>query len=243
MPFSAVWIRYSRVRVARLGSVTLNPPTSPTASVQPSNRSGWLSTRHRAPVTPAGLLVGDERDDHVARRPRHRCAPHCRTTTAASRPCPSCRPRRGPRRSRPGSRRRTGRPSSRRGRPGRRRGGRAAAAPAATGRSPSIRRDHGGPARLRLVQPGLDPDLVELPATYSAAARSPGPELVAVVGRVDPDQVAAELHDLVLGVRRSMSYLSYHSGPGWDASPPGRVKLRRAHRSGWRNGRRASLRC
>ena len=33
-------------------SVTLNPPTSLIASVQPSNSSGWLSTRNRAPLTP-----------------------------------------------------------------------------------------------------------------------------------------------------------------------------------------------
>ena len=52
MPFSAVWIGYIRTSVpARLGSVTLNPPTSLTASVQPSNSSEWLSTRNRAPDT------------------------------------------------------------------------------------------------------------------------------------------------------------------------------------------------
>ena len=45
MPFSAIWTTYRR----RPASVTLNPPTSPIASLTPSNRSGWLSTSHRAP--------------------------------------------------------------------------------------------------------------------------------------------------------------------------------------------------
>ncbi len=46
MPFWAVSIRYSR-RFSL--TVKENPPTSPMASVTPSKRSRWLSTRYRAP--------------------------------------------------------------------------------------------------------------------------------------------------------------------------------------------------
>ncbi len=49
MPFCAVSTRYSR---SCSFTVNENPPTSPIASVTPSNRSRWLSTRCRAPYTP-----------------------------------------------------------------------------------------------------------------------------------------------------------------------------------------------
>ncbi len=47
-PFSAVCTAYSRWPP----TVTLNPPTSPIASVTPSKKSGCCSTRNRAPQFP-----------------------------------------------------------------------------------------------------------------------------------------------------------------------------------------------
>ena len=53
MPFSAVSIRYSlRSPPSRRGTVSEKPPTSPTASVMPSKRSGRFSTSHLAPYFP-----------------------------------------------------------------------------------------------------------------------------------------------------------------------------------------------
>ena len=52
-PFSAVSMRYSRRSPpSRVGTVSEKPPTSPIASVTPSNRSGRLSTSHCAPYLP-----------------------------------------------------------------------------------------------------------------------------------------------------------------------------------------------
>ena len=53
MPFSAVSMRYSRLSPpSRRGTVSENPPTSPIASVTPSNRSGRFSTSHWQPYLP-----------------------------------------------------------------------------------------------------------------------------------------------------------------------------------------------
>ena len=82
---------------------------------------------------PTRLLVGDEREDEVARR-HHAVAPErAGRPRSSSRPCPSCRPHRGPTRSRPAPRRRTGAPTTPKVRRARRRGARARAAPHARG--------------------------------------------------------------------------------------------------------------
>ncbi|SHV81169.1 Uncharacterised protein [Mycobacteroides abscessus subsp. abscessus] len=53
MPFSAVSSRYRRRSPpSRRGTVSEKPPTSPMASVMPSNRSGRLSTSHCEPHLP-----------------------------------------------------------------------------------------------------------------------------------------------------------------------------------------------
>ena len=53
MPFSAVSIEVEAlVAAVRCGTVSENPPTSPIASVTPSNRSGRFSTSHFAPYLP-----------------------------------------------------------------------------------------------------------------------------------------------------------------------------------------------
>ena len=102
------------------------------------------------PLDAAGLLVGEERDDQVARRLGAGRGRGGARWPGSSRPCPSCRPRRGPRRSRRAPRRRTGRPASRRRSPG------------TTSRWPCTHRrravavlalepdDHAGPARVAL---------------------------------------------------------------------------------------------
>ena len=165
-----------------------------------SSCSRCSSTSTWAPCVPAGLLVGGEaeHDRPLGHARRRGCAPA--PPRAASRRSPSCRPRRGPRGSRPGSRRRTGRPASPRRPPGRRRGGRAAAArPRRPGVPPhcaTTRR----PARLELEELGLDADLVEQRGDVLGRLPLPRPGLVAVVGGVDPDQVAAQLDDLAGGV-------------------------------------------
>ena len=49
IPFSAICTKYAR----RPSAISwLNPPASPIDSVQPSNRSGWVSTSHPAPSRP-----------------------------------------------------------------------------------------------------------------------------------------------------------------------------------------------
>src|SRR5665811_2457674 len=67
IPFSAVCSRYARVGspVFLAGTVTLNPPTSLTASLTPSNTSGWLSTTQWLPSTPPACLLytSDAADD------------------------------------------------------------------------------------------------------------------------------------------------------------------------------------
>ena len=88
----------------------------------------------------------------------------------------------------------------------------------AAGSSPSIRATTTGPPVGRLEDLRLEPDLGSFAATYSAAARSPGPRAVAVVGRVDADQVAAEVDDLVL--RRSVR----RCGGSGTVPPRGRVR-------------------
>ncbi|COW09707.1 Uncharacterised protein [Mycobacterium tuberculosis] len=53
MPFSAVSIRYRRRSPPSCrGTVSEKPPTSPIASVMPSNRSGLLSTSQCDPYLP-----------------------------------------------------------------------------------------------------------------------------------------------------------------------------------------------
>ena len=63
--------------------------------------------------------------------------------------------------------------------------------------------DQARPAGCALEQLGSRPTSASRPATCSAAARSPGPRVVAVVRRVDPDEVAADLDDLVLRRRHT----------------------------------------
>ena len=123
-------------------------------------------------LDPAGLLVGEEREHHVPRRPLPGRAAHCRTTASSHRvhvlhvdraaaPDAAVPDLPGERVHRP--LRRVGRDDVEVAVQQQRRPDRVGAL------DPG---DHAGPARLRLVQPGRDPDLVSLPATYSAAARS-----------------------------------------------------------------------
>ena len=87
----------------------------------------------------ARLLVRDEGEDDVARRHDAVAARSGGRPRSSSRPCPSCRPRRGPRRSRPAPHRRTGAPTTPTARPAPRRGARARAARRDSGSAPRSR--------------------------------------------------------------------------------------------------------
>ena len=230
-----------------------NPPTSLIASVQPSNRSGCSCDQ----VLGARACRRPPRRRRTRARRRaaagRRCAPSRARATAPSRPCPSCRPRRGPRRSRRAPRRRTGARSTPRRRRGRRRGGRAPAAPGARGPGP-------GSARPALARPGSDSWITELDADLVELARDPlrGRPLalarggVAGVGGVDADEVGAAARRPPTGHRRGAVRgsrpwrRSCHRAapdPGSASAMLARGAREGAHLSGWRNGRRASLRC
>ena len=208
-----------------------------------------------AALDAAGLLVGEEgeRRCRAAAWPRVGRGRGC--WRGSSRPCPSCRPRRGPRCSRRAARPRAGRPASRRRWRGRRRGGRGCTAPAGRGPRPRA-------GRTTLVRPGSlsttvgsRPDLAQLGHDVLGGLALPRPAAVAVVGAVDPDQVAADAHDLVDGAGL-LGDLAHAPSVGADLAECGTAACYRsgsqrapetvlaAHLlSGWRNGRRASLRC
>ncbi len=123
----------------------------------------------------AGLLVGEERPRPGRAAARCPCGPGGAPPRASSRPCPSCRPRRGPTRSRRAPPPRTGRPTSRRRWPAPRRGARARRARRARGRRPGCR-------TATLTRPGSlskvcgsRPTSRSRSTTYAAACASPGP--------------------------------------------------------------------
>ena len=186
--------------------VAEKPPTSPMPSVQPSSQLRLLVDQRVRALLAAGLLVGGERQRDRAAPAGRRRAPAPVRRTRSWRRSPSCRRRRGPRRSRPGPRRRTGRPSSRAARPG------------TTSRWPCneqpVRRRWGRPsARRRRCGPGdgsnssdVDADLVQQRGHVLGRHPLPRARVVAVVGGVDPDQVAADLDDFGLGCVAPSSY-------------------------------------
>ena len=192
MPFSAVWIGYRR----------RSSPSGDAEAADLADRLGAVGEQVRVvldqPVgalAAAGLLVGDERQHDVARRPAVRFAPSRARRRGPSRPCPSCRPRRGPTRSRRGPRRRTGRRSTRTHRPGRRRDGRGSAAAAGC-----CRRRRCG--RSSDARPGSDSRIwLSMPTSSSFCGDPLGrrPLDVRRVGRVDADQVAEQVDDRVSG--------------------------------------------
>ncbi len=142
---------------------------------------GVLVGEEAGAVGGAVLLVGGEGEHDVAAGALRRSGPRRGRRRAPSRPCSSCRWRRGPRPRRRGSRRRRGARSSRRPRRAPRRGGRGRAGRRRTGR---CRRS--GPPRWRgrAPTPGCAarcPASASCSATYSAAGRSwpsPPPRLV-----------------------------------------------------------------
>ena len=149
----------------------------------------------------ARLLVGREREGDRAASAARQHAPGPGRRTGSSRRSPSCRPHRGPRCSRPAPRRRTGRSSS------------PALAAGTTSRwpcsssrsvafgSPQCATTEVRPLR-RLEQLRADPDLVEQTGDVLGSRPLTRTGAVAVVRGVDPDQVAADLHDLGLGLVR-----------------------------------------
>jgi hypothetical protein len=117
------------------------------------------------------------------------------------------------------------------------RGATVAAAPA---------RHHVGPARAALDDPALDPDLVEQRGDVLGGLALPRPVVRAVVGRVDGDQVLAELDDLTGGVVRAVCravrghlFHAVHPAPRASRSPDSSAANCLAtllqHSSGWRN--------
>ena len=210
----------------------------------PLEQVGPVLDQPLRPVRAARLLVGDEREHDVARR-HHPVPLEARgRRRASSRPCPSCRPRRGPTRSRPGPPRRTGAPTTR------------SASAGTTSRWPctsSAPRSGSAPASRQntLSRPGApDSSTLELDTRPRRASRRrtrppPAPPSscrLAGVGGVDPDELASTARRprprrraLVMRI-----FLPPGSGGGW---PDGSAILAAAPWSEWRNGRRASLRC
>ena len=212
IPFSAVWIGYIRTPSR---SVTLNPPTSLTASVQPSNSSGWLSTRNRAPLTPPASSSAT----NATTTSRGGCSPvraHCRTSDSsiASMSFMSIAPR----------------PQMKPSRSSPEKGctDHSAESAGTTSRWPcssSAGRDRSVPSirATTLARPGSDsyrrdatPTSSSLPVTHSAAARS---ELVGldVSKRINSEQSSTTSSWALV-----MSY-PYHSGPV-GSRRPGPVK-------------------
>src|SRR6478752_6589644 len=186
MPFSAASIRYIR----RPRTVVLKPPTSPTASVQPSSSSRWSSTRTCAPLWPpaSSSAVKQSTIGRAGTRPydgeQHgvevlhvdrTAAPHVAVLDLAG---------------------------ERVDLPVLRGGGYDVEVAVEQQRSPvpgrpaaPVRQDR-GPARLGLVEAGLDADLVEQRGDVLGRLPLPRAVLVAVVGGVHPDQLSTELDHL-----------------------------------------------
>ena len=100
-----------------------------------------------------------------------------------------------------------------------------------------VRHDRGPPLR-RLEQLRADPDLVEQTGDVLGSRPLPRTRVVAVVRGVDPDQVAADLHDLGLGLVRLRH--TAHLAPRQPEHSPARRDSRSA--PGLRRGARALLR-
>ena len=200
IPFSAASIRYIR----RPRTVVLKPPTSPTASVQPSNSSGWSRISTSAPLWPpaSSSAVKHSTIGRSGGRPA-RC--RARTTRQqhrvevlhvdrAAAPQVAVADLAGERVDLPVLRgRRYDVEVAVQQQPGRSPGR----------RRPSARPPTRGPARTRRCV-RLDPDLVEQPGDVLRRLPLPRSVVVAVVRGVDPDQVAADLHDLGRGVVRRL---------------------------------------
>ena len=205
----------------RSASGSEKPPTSLTASVTPSNSSGWLSTIAVRAHAPAGFLVGEERehDGRCGRRPvRSRSRTHGQDhrvhvlhVDRAAAPHAAVGHL---------GRERVVRPVLRLRRHDVEVSVQRATRRSSLGRCPSMR-------ATTVVRPGADsyergssPTSASRAATYSAAARSPGPLAVAVVGRVDPDEVSAEVDDLGSGcVMRPSCRAGIASAPGSGRGP------------------------
>ena len=170
-PFSAVWTAYIRWSPTE----TLNPPTSPIASVTPSNRSGCSCTRNLAPQLPpaSSSAVNASTTSRSGLRPsRIRFLMTARTIASMSFMSTAPRPQTQPSASSPanGSRRQSSALAGTTSRwPWMSSAGR-------LGSLPSTR-------ATRLVRFGCDsrtvgwtPTSLSRPATYSAALLSPGPE-------------------------------------------------------------------
>ena len=170
-------------------------------------------------VRAAGLLVGQEGEHQVARRRAALAAHLAHAWPAASRRSPSCRPRRGPTRSRRVTSPENGctDPLGRR-RPAPRRGGRARAARPARRRPAGVarvcgRRRWSGPGALSRIT-GSRPDLGQLGRdVLGGHPLARAGLVVAGVGGVDPDQVAAELDDLGFGSRRAGGAVAAGAAP------------------------------
>ena len=175
------------------------------ASVTPSKTSGWLVDEEVRALRAAGLLVGEEHDDEVARRhgPGAGDVPHAREDHRVHvlhvdrAPPPDApvallrregvdRPVRGVRRDD------------------------VEVAMDAQGSSLPVGAGdaHGDAhaARVALEGLGLQTHLSQLVDDVCRGLRLPRTAPVAVVRRVDPDQLPAELDDLVLGPRHGVGH-------------------------------------
>ena len=204
-PFSAVWTAYIRWSPTE----TLNPPTSPIASVTPSNRSGCSWTRNLAPQLPpaSSSAVNASTTSRSGLRPsRIRFLMTARTIASMSFMSTAPRPQTQPSASSPanGSRRQ----SSGVGRddvevPVDEEGGAAPVGPFDPG-------DEAGPLRVRLEHGGLDADLAEEARDVLGGPPLARAGVVTRVGGVDPDQVSADVDDLILGPGRRSSRSRSH---------------------------------
>ena len=275
-PFSAVWTAYIRWSPTE----TLNPPTSPIASVTPSNRSGCSCTRNLAPQLPpaSSSAVNASTTSRSGLRPsRIRFLTTARTIASMSFMSTAPRPHTHPSAISPANGSQP--PVDRVGRHDVQvtvdeEGGAAPVGAFDAG-------DQAGPLRVRLEHGGLDADLAEQARHVLGGPSLARAGVVPRVGRVDPDQVSADVDDLILtlggevlshapilapraGCRTAgwpgsagwLAWLAWLAGPpGWAARRSG-DPLRivgevcyldsadvKHHLSGWRNGRRASLRC
>ena len=121
---------------------------------------------------------------------------------------------------------------------------------AGPGGAPAPSGDDRRPARLGLVEAALDPDLVEQRGDVLSGLALPWSGVVAVVGGVDPDQVAAQLDDLrcwvmvppIFSARHAPSMTPAGGRSRCGERAPALLEFRRT-RPGGGIGRRASLRC
>ena len=194
MPFSAIWISVEAAAAQR----DAEPADLADRLGDALEQAGVVVHQPARPVGAAGLLVGQEGQHHVARRAAALAHPLPDARRASSRPCPSCPRRRGPRRSRPvispenGCTCQSGRvgrdhiqvPVDEQGGPGR-----------VLARDPG---DDAGPALIRLEDGRLEADVGEQSGDVFGGLAFAGAGVVAPVGGVDPDQVAAQGGDLVL---------------------------------------------